>query len=373
MKLSIIIPVYNALPHLRQALESLSVQTHGEWEAICVDDGSTDGGGMVLDETAASDPRIKVIHQENRGTLIARQVAVAAATGDWCLFLDPDDALEPQALERLTPVLAKSGLEIVQCGVRVFSDVSADETCLAASERYFNAPAQQLASRDFASAIIFARNLPWSLIGKIVRTDVCRRAFAAQRQIECISQEDLYSVLGLLAEATGVQVVSEKLYGYRYGNGVSSSPRLTAELFLRTLSKFELLDDMGRIVGLLFADKAEAEKATLALKRTMIAASFVHVSERMAREDRGAAFSALCARVSEADLIMTLVERYALSSQLLCNRLAAIGACGLLPIVTARQLEGLRRGHNTRFQALEKRCRDLENEIRDLKAKLGEG
>ena len=65
MKISVVVPVYNAERSIRGTLESLVGQTLSDWECICVDDGSTDGSGAVLDEYAARDPRIRVIHKPN--------------------------------------------------------------------------------------------------------------------------------------------------------------------------------------------------------------------------------------------------------------------------------------------------------------------
>lgn len=78
MTFSIIIPVYNVAPYLRECLDSVLAQicTDWEWEAICVDDGSTDGSGAILDEYAARDGRFKVIHQTNAGVSAARNAAL---------------------------------------------------------------------------------------------------------------------------------------------------------------------------------------------------------------------------------------------------------------------------------------------------------
>ena len=90
---SIIIPVYNVAPYLRECLDSVLAQTFGDWEAICVDDGSTDGSGSILDEYVAKDNRIKVIHQRNSGVSAARNVAMRAVKGEWVGFVDGDDVI----------------------------------------------------------------------------------------------------------------------------------------------------------------------------------------------------------------------------------------------------------------------------------------
>lgn len=78
---SIIIPVYNVAPYLRECLDSVLAQTLGDWECICVDDGSTDGSGAILDEYAAMETRFRVIHQANAGVAGARNRGLNAARG----------------------------------------------------------------------------------------------------------------------------------------------------------------------------------------------------------------------------------------------------------------------------------------------------
>ena len=96
---SIIIPVYNVAPYLRECLDSVLAQTFTDWEAICVDDGSTDGSGAILDEYAEKDKRCRVIHQTNAGVSAARNAALDAAQGEWLCFLDADDKVECHWLE----------------------------------------------------------------------------------------------------------------------------------------------------------------------------------------------------------------------------------------------------------------------------------
>ena len=91
MRVSVIIPVYNQAPYLAECLDSVLSQSLRDIEAICVDDGSTDGSGEILDEYAARDSRVKVIHQANAGAGPARNAGMDAATGEFIAFMDPDD------------------------------------------------------------------------------------------------------------------------------------------------------------------------------------------------------------------------------------------------------------------------------------------
>ena len=98
---SIIIPVYNVAPYLRECLDSVLAQTFDDWEAICVDDGSTDGSGALLDEYAAKDKRFRVIHQKNAGVSVARNRGLEVANGEWIGFLDADDVWAEEWLNEI--------------------------------------------------------------------------------------------------------------------------------------------------------------------------------------------------------------------------------------------------------------------------------
>lgn len=97
---SVILPAYNVAPYLRECLNSLRSQTFTDWEAICIDDGSTDGSGEILDEFAKCDSRFKVIHDANHGVCHARNVGLEKARGEWICFLDGDDVLEAEWLSK---------------------------------------------------------------------------------------------------------------------------------------------------------------------------------------------------------------------------------------------------------------------------------
>ena len=110
---TIIAPVYNTLPMVPAMVESVLCQTCPEWELILVDDGSTDGSGAICDWYADADPRIKVIHQANKGLSAARNAGLSIATGEYLQFLDSDDWLSPDALEILLKTISDSNADMV--------------------------------------------------------------------------------------------------------------------------------------------------------------------------------------------------------------------------------------------------------------------
>lgn len=105
VKFSIIIPVYNVAPYLRECLDSVLAQTFTDWEAICVDDGSTDESSAILDEFKKKDGRFRVVHKINSGVSAARNMGLELAEGEWVWFVDGDDAIAPCALSWIVSVL----------------------------------------------------------------------------------------------------------------------------------------------------------------------------------------------------------------------------------------------------------------------------
>ena len=113
--ISVIIPVFNVRPYLTEALESVIRQTYSNLEIIVIDDGSTDGSGVICDDFAKRDDRIKMIHQENRGLSSARNADLEIMTGEAVAFLDPDDSLHPDYIKVMVETMEREKADIVVC------------------------------------------------------------------------------------------------------------------------------------------------------------------------------------------------------------------------------------------------------------------
>ena len=118
MKISVIVPVYNCAPYVERCIRSILAQTYTDLEIICIDDGSTDDSGNILDKLSCEDARIRVIHQKNAGVSAARNVGIDLATGDLITFVDSDDAIEPDMYETLLPYFDDAHVDIVHCGYK---------------------------------------------------------------------------------------------------------------------------------------------------------------------------------------------------------------------------------------------------------------
>ncbi len=114
--ISIIIPVFNAEQCLRRCLDSVKAQTYKDFEAILVDDGSTDSSGLICEEYASLDNRFRVVHQPNQGVSAARNLGLDLAVGDYIYFADGDDELRPEALEHLYSAITQGKYDVSASG-----------------------------------------------------------------------------------------------------------------------------------------------------------------------------------------------------------------------------------------------------------------
>ncbi len=112
-KISIIMPVYNKQNYLRRSLDSVKDQVFFDYELIAIDDGSTDDGLQILEEYRTKDSRITIIHTENQGVSHARNIGLDKANGEYIQFLDGDDLIEKDYLEKCWKTINESDPDII--------------------------------------------------------------------------------------------------------------------------------------------------------------------------------------------------------------------------------------------------------------------
>ena len=165
--LSIITPVYQVEQYLPQCLDSILAQTYPHWELILVDDGSKDRSGEICEEYAKKDGRIRVIHTENRGAGAARNTGFAHATGEYVVFVDSDDYISENMIERLYMTIHKSKYDLVVCNfLRAYPDGKNDFTT--------QFPDMEISGREVLAHWKIQKNyglwtVPWS---KIIRKSI---------------------------------------------------------------------------------------------------------------------------------------------------------------------------------------------------------
>ena len=146
-----VVPAYNAYTVLPGALESLAAQTCGDWEAVVVDDGSSDDTYEVAEGFASADARFRVLKQANAGVSCARNAAIRAARGEYLAFLDADDSAESDFVEKLAVLASGSAPDVLALAYRavprgntfgygVFDGTAADFLIRALSDKYATFP-----------------------------------------------------------------------------------------------------------------------------------------------------------------------------------------------------------------------------------------
>lgn len=114
-KISIIVPVYNTEKYIERCIRSILNQSYKNMEIICVDDGSTDKSGAILDYISGQDNRITVIHNSNMGVSVARNTGLEKATGEYIGFVDSDDYIDKDMFQILMNSMLKNDVDIVTC------------------------------------------------------------------------------------------------------------------------------------------------------------------------------------------------------------------------------------------------------------------
>mgnify|MGYP000403066806 FL=1 len=121
-KASVIVPVYKVEEYLEKCVQSILAQTERDFELILVDDGSPDRCGALCDSLAQTDPRVRVIHQENQGLGGARNTGIREARGDWLLLVDSDDWIEPKILEKAMEAGLREEADLVTFAFRTVDE-----------------------------------------------------------------------------------------------------------------------------------------------------------------------------------------------------------------------------------------------------------
>lgn len=125
-KISVIIPVYNVEDYLDVCLDSVIMQSFKDFEVICINDGTKDDCGQILEQYAKFDKRIKIITQENKGLSAARNTGLAAAKGKYITFVDSDDYISPIMLEKLYENITRNKSDFVFCNQCIFNSKTED-------------------------------------------------------------------------------------------------------------------------------------------------------------------------------------------------------------------------------------------------------
>lgn len=217
--ISILLPIYNVGQYLELSLKSILNQSYQNLEIVLVDDGSTDNSGGLCDLYASKDVRIKVIHQKNGGVAKARNTALDHATGEYYIFVDPDDGINKFTIEYLYNIMLREKAAIVGGGLLNFHDDNEIENFINADllNRSNNYDYQIYSKTDIWANIYNESFLPSLVVvwNKLYVKDV----FDNLRFPEGKVHEDEYLIHHIYNKANKIVIANIENYYYRLRKG----------------------------------------------------------------------------------------------------------------------------------------------------------
>lgn len=234
--LSVIVPVYNTAPYLKQCLDSIMNQTYSALEIILVDDGSTDGAGEICKAYESSDQRVKVVQQKNQGVAIARKNGLEKATGLYAVFIDSDDYIDKDYFEKM--INAVGNYDLVTAGV-IF-ERNDKHIVFDVLEQGVYVGEKQL-EYVIDNMIIYKcgleRGLTYYIFNKLYRTDYAKRVI---RQIneKVFYGEDSEFLYRYVLECSSVHITD--ICGYHYCNREQSTTHRKHDNYLTNINELYL-------------------------------------------------------------------------------------------------------------------------------------
>jgi len=242
MKFSVIVPIYNVEAYLDDCLESLQKQNYTDFEVICVNDGSNDRSRKILSEWDDKFPQMRIIDRENGGLSAARNTGLKAAKGDYIVFIDSDDWVEPTMLSRLSTECEGSDMVCFACRR---TDTNTNDIFLT----------EQFAGWDYYNRhALEAHIIPFVCVWQ----RCYRSAFLTENNLrfrEGILHEDNEFTPRVCLKAKRVKVIPDVLYNYRVRSG--------SIMTTRGMRSKESLITIGNELSDFFAKENNIDKTTV--------------------------------------------------------------------------------------------------------------
>lgn len=209
--ISIVVPVYNSANYIKKCVQSLMSQTYDNLEIILVDDGSIDKSLEICNQLQKEDCRIKVIHQENAGVSTARNTGIKAAEGEYILFVDSDDSISKEFIEKMNvgeeKVLHKSTTAIVN----------------QAEIKYQAKQYKKIKSDDFREKLITGEIEGYSW-GYLYRTNIAKKILFEEK---INFMEDFVFLLRYIDYIDEIEIVDESVYYYQVNlSGITQQKKI---------------------------------------------------------------------------------------------------------------------------------------------------
>lgn len=311
VKVSILIAIYNGADKLDALITSLQTQTLPDIEMVFVDDASTDASVDLLQGYAKEDARVKVVSlAENRGTVYARKAGVEAASGEYIMFLDQDDGLDPSACEALYRNIQEKNVDILHYRSTVSSTEEISDSHHRAQENLLKPYDGFLYGEDvFWGCFDTNGKNPWNLYtwnlwNKIYRTELCKRAMHDCAEDYVINGDDVYVYMLIAFYATSYygDARGACYHHYSFGTGLMGTHTLSMKHFYRICRRVVGFENEKKFLE----EKGGPEKYERALSVDFSRVMTGIIERWMSRvgiEDRPAGFDMMIDHLSAAEVV----------------------------------------------------------------------
>ncbi len=227
---SILIPAYNVEKYLPQCLDSILNQTYRDLQIVVIDDGSRDGTWILMQEYAIKDNRLEIYHQENQGVAVTRNHLLDRIKGDYLLFVDADDWIEPEMVDYLVNQAEQNATDIVVCSSVSHNSDNSNKSGI---------PFKVWGQKEAVKAFLVHKDLNGSLWNKLIRRDsVGEISFNPAISFG----EDALFIWHVLQRVKCITFTNRELYHYRMNNESLShqrfgKKRMSGHLVWKTISR----------------------------------------------------------------------------------------------------------------------------------------
>jgi len=218
-KISVVVPIYNVEKFLPQALDSIIKQTYSNLEIILVDDGSTDNSGLICEEYAKNDLRIKVIHKENGGLGSAYNTGIQSATGNYIAFVEPDDWIEENMYEVMLKKAIEYDCDVVKCGFYIYNSLADCTDVVAVKIPHVECcePKEKFKIEDYPLLCAYHSSI-WTYLYK---ADFVKQI--KFNEVKGAGYVDCPFVFEVLCKASSILLIPDNFYHYRCENHGNST------------------------------------------------------------------------------------------------------------------------------------------------------